>query len=198
MSEREKTSLGHVRETITQWHGWLRGTVSEDGSDAPRKGNTAALAELRRCADARDVMLTWPFGRLVRLAFPAVEFSGVESLSRDDIAALAHTALIMSCAERAGAKPPTFGRVPRLMAQIPEGGRAPVVGRVRANVLLSSPDADEACRSILSVMPLLGDGKPTLDPGHLYHAMRRWDHVKTDWAMDYYAALPLDEKAGAA
>jgi CRISPR type I-E-associated protein CasB/Cse2 len=180
---------------IAEWHAWLRGTGSEDGD--PRKGNAAALAELRRCSDAREVMLTWPFGRLVRMVFPQVAGGGIETVHRDDIAALARTALIMSRVGRVGAEPLTLGRVPRLMAQTAEGSRVPAVGRVRANVLLSSPDPDEACRSLLSVLPLLGGGEPTLDAGHVYRAMRRWNDVKTDWAMEYYASLPTDEKAGA-
>lgn len=189
----KRTTIG---DRIAVWHGWLRGTAPESEGGEARKGNAAALAELRRCSDTREVMLTWPFGRLVRMAFLRVADGGIEAVG-GDIAALARTALIMSRVRRAGAEPPTLGRVPRLMAQVAEGSRMPAVGRVRANVLFSSPDADEACRSLLSILPLLGGGEPTLNAGHVHRAMRRWDNAKTDWAMDYYAALPLNEKTAA-
>jgi len=141
-------------------------------------------------------MLTWPFGRLVRFTFPeVVERSVKDVVDAADIAALARTALLMSRAGRAATGPD--GRVARLMAQVPEGGGVPAVSRARANILLSSPDADEACRALLSLLPMLGGGEPTLDPADLYRAMRWWDDAKTDWAMNYYAALPADEKAAA-
>jgi len=186
---------GEIGRRINEWHAWLRGSQAE-GKE--RKANAAALAEIRRCATPGEVMLTWPFGRLLRMAFPQVATAGVEAVQGKDIEALARTALVMSRASRSGAEPPTQGRVPRLMAQIPEGGRAPAVGRVRANILLASPDEDEACRTLLSLLPLLGGGEPVLDAGHVLRAMRRWDEAKTDWAMEYYAALPPDEKADAA
>ena len=197
MSEQTRTSLGDIAARISEWHSWLRGAGSDDQGGKARKRNTAALADLRRCSDTRDVMLTWPFGRLVRMAFPEVaERSVRDAVSAADIAALARTALLMSRASRVTTGPK--GRVPRLMAEIPEGSRIPAVGRGRANILLSSPDPDEACRSLLSLMPLLGGGEPALDPGDLYRAMRWWDGTKTDWAMNYYAALPPEEKAAAA
>lgn len=188
---------GAIGQAISEWHDWLRGTEPDKDGAGTRKANAAALAELRRCTDAREVMMTWPFGRLVRRAFPQTERDGVTDDLRHDIEALAHTALIMSRAKEAGGVAlPNRGRVPRLMAEVPEGGQHPAVGRVLANVLLSAPDAEEACRSLLSILPLLGGGEPVLDPVQLYRAMRWWDRVRVDWAMDYHVALPADEKAG--
>lgn len=190
----DKSGPTRIGSRIAEWHLWLRGGEVPDKGG--RKDGGAALAELRRCSDTREVMLTWPFGRLLRMAFPQVA-GGIKAVRGDDIAALARTALIMSRVGRCGAEPPTLGRVPRLMAQVAEGSRAAAVGRVRANVLLSAPDPDEACRSLLSVVPMLSGGEPTIEPGHLYRAMRRWDETRVEWAMEYYASLPTDEKNAA-
>lgn len=194
MSETKGTAA--IGRAIADWHFWLRGANLDEDGGGGRKANTAALAELRRCTDAREVMLTWPFGRLVRMAFPQTQRDGVAAVTRHEIEALARAALVISRARETSGDA-ARSSVPRLMAAVPEGGNHPAVGRVRANVLLSAPDAEEACRSLLSVLPLLGDGEPALDPMQIYRAMRSWDRVRVDWAMEYHVALPDDEKARA-
>ncbi len=185
MSDASTKSVG-LR--IAAWHRWLTGKAAA-GPDAGEgsgdgQANIGALSDLRRCADGRDAMLTLAFGRLVATVHPAAATAGTSELSPEEIAALGRTALIMSRVERCGSGPPHAGYIPRMMAATAQGRAAPAVGPVRAAVLFAAPDADEACRCLLSLLPLLEDA--ILDPGRVYAAMRWWDSEKRRWAMDYH------------
>ena len=196
MSERIGQS-GNARSRIAEWHRWLTGrtVAADEGPDdrqADGTGNTGALADLRRCVDARDVMLTYAFGRLIVSMHPTAVVVGTSDLHPDDISALARTALILSRVDRCGFAAPHFGKVPWLMASAVGERKTSCVSLVRASVLFSAPDADEACRCLLGLLPLLQGGSPKLDPGDVHFAMRWWDKARRSWAMDYYAMAPRD------
>lgn len=188
MSDTKRRDFGRP---IATWHRWLTGRspLDEDDSSAEKKlaGNLRALSDLRRCTDARDAMLTIGFGRLVAFVHPAAAAMGATTLHPDEISALARTALIMSRVTRCRFQAPDFGRIPQMMSAQVKNRNMPCVSTNRAAVLFSAPDANEACRNILSILPLLRDGMPELDPGHIYQAMRWWDDTRRRWAMDYHA-----------
>lgn len=179
-----------VGRRIASWHRWLTGRSATEEDDASKQkkfiGNIGALSDLRRCADARETMLTLGFGRLVAFVYPDAVVAGASSLHPDDISALARTALIMSRVDRCRSHAPDFGRIPRLMSAQVKNRGMPCVSFIRAAGLFSAPDAEEACRYLIGLLPLLSEGKPELDPGHIYQAMRWWDDTRRGWAMDYH------------
>jgi CRISPR type I-E-associated protein CasB/Cse2 len=156
------------RELLCSWHASL-------------EADRGARAELRRCRGPLDMMLVRPFGELLAAMHPAAVASpgGPTGVDPWQIAALARTATVLC---RAAAVDPEVG-VAEAMAEEVRGRT--VVSPLRADALFRCPDADEACRILVSLQGLFG----ACDPADLHGAMSNWDRKRRDWAMAFNLAV---------
>lgn len=174
MSEREKLNFheGWVSQRLTQW--W-------EGLDKDRGGR----AQLRRAHTAVEAAFCPAFQRLMRDL--KLEPKQAQRLAL----AAALLAWVKTNAERDDKRP----SLPYLMAEPGPGGATGKVSGLRFRRLLQARDQQELYNLLLRVIHLLGDRAPVVA---LARDVFYWgDHVRENWAYEYYATAPdrTDPKA---
>jgi CRISPR type I-E-associated protein CasB/Cse2 len=165
----------HIRTKLIEWHN----TLNQD-----RKSR----AELRRCANADDVILTPAFAKLMNIVYGNYQSGQSENYKwRFKIDTLAKTALILS----------GFDSVPQEGEILAEGkmaatklaskmaatnGSRPAVSEMRANVFFRSANNTEACRVLRTLTPQI----EPCDPLDIFNAMKDWDRFRKQASMDYH------------
>lgn len=149
--------------------------------DNKRPGNPAALAELRRCMTAHEVLMLPAFEGLMRQLPASRDPHHIESLAVV-AGALAHVR-----------KHDGADSVPRQLAQIVGEGNAPPMSPARFRRLLQVQSANERLVAGARIARQLKGQLNVLD---LAYGLYWWDEpeaaIQRAWARAYYQALPSD------
>lgn len=137
--------------------------------------DSGARAELRRCETERDVMLCRGFAPLLSNILAYEKAMGNNFPRKYIIEHVARTAFVL-----ARFRALDRGISPAFAMSVSVSGK-PVVSVLRASLLFRSDTEQEAARVLASMATLIGP----CDAMEVHRAMRNWDRVRRDWAVQY-------------
>lgn len=155
--------------------GWWRALTPDPR--VGRRGDRAALAELRRCHSPREVQLLPPFSQLLR-AMPDLPDSRLDDL-----------AVVVGAVAHVRVDEPRQ-RVAQQLAHVAPGAGQPTMSPTRFRRALQMRGPEERFGMGARIVRQLGG---TVNVRDLARSLYWWDHDDAHarrWALDYYAAIP--------